>query len=490
MRNAILLLQAIRGEGTTKSAGGSIKPHSTPSSSAAKLLPDPASSTQQPPADPPAPPGKRSPFAPRFSNGTAPKTPRDPGFQHAAGEVTPHYTVVHQGTRDLAEAWNDPTGRPCKGVPRALVIRITLPGLVSAAPVELDVAATRITAVVPGKYRLELPLPFCVTDDGSAKFNRDSGVLTLSLPVAGPKAASSTAPAGAENALETTHGSQDALALDSCQAGCDERTTGDECRSRAAPPCLVQVLSDEPADVEAADEAQDTPRASDSHTAHSGQEGCPKAVGCESSDEVGSAGVVPAGVQPHAPCLGTVDGGSSVPEGVPQGAGMCPQHGEGGGHVDVETGSIVREELLRELCATKAPGEDDFRPVPLSQRAPAAREHQPLRGAPGGAGCCDRQCSASAEAAAGSPDPPVPCTDSHSVQGEDPCTGWLRGGGRPGCDSAGHAACLHGSAGIVSKIHCLHCCHCTSLLLPVASQRRLLFLNVDMPDMLPTMPLW
>lgn len=198
------MLQAIRGEGTSAMAG-SIKPQSKAPPSVAPLLPQTASAESPAPHQGlvPPKPSKRSPFAPRFANAqpAQPKTSRDPGFQHASGEVTPPHTLVHQGHRDLTEAWGDPTGRPCSGVPAALVLRVTLKGIGAASQVQLDVSATRVTVSVPGSYLLELPLPFCVTNDGRATFDRDTFVLTLTLPVSGPQH-TSAAPGIATAALE------------------------------------------------------------------------------------------------------------------------------------------------------------------------------------------------------------------------------------------------------------------------------------------------
>lgn len=72
---------------------------------------------------------------------------------------------------------------------QALVIRIDLPGVSSAAAAQLDVAADTIRLEVPEKYALHLRLKHRVNaDQGAAKFNTAKQQLTLTLPVVKPPA--------------------------------------------------------------------------------------------------------------------------------------------------------------------------------------------------------------------------------------------------------------------------------------------------------------
>ena len=51
--------------------------------------------------------------------------------------------------------------------------RIQLPGLTSAAGVDLEVSRTRLVVALPQKYRLEASLPFTVDEArGKAKFDK------------------------------------------------------------------------------------------------------------------------------------------------------------------------------------------------------------------------------------------------------------------------------------------------------------------------------
>lgn len=53
----------------------------------------------------------RSPFRFKQPKAKVPCSPTDAGYVHSGGEVTPVYTIVHQGHQDLADAWSDPTVR-------------------------------------------------------------------------------------------------------------------------------------------------------------------------------------------------------------------------------------------------------------------------------------------------------------------------------------------------------------------------------------------
>ncbi|XP_038062864.1 PIH1 domain-containing protein 2-like [Patiria miniata] len=67
--------------------------------------------------------------------------------------------------------------------PRRLMVRIMLPDVHSVADCQLDIAKEELTLLVTDKYELRLPLPEIIQDDDStAKFNRKTSSLTISMP--------------------------------------------------------------------------------------------------------------------------------------------------------------------------------------------------------------------------------------------------------------------------------------------------------------------
>lgn len=77
--------------------------------------------------------------------------------------------------------------------PKALVVRVELPKVQSAAEADLEVGAMRVVVKVPTMYLLDILLPFCVEDArGSAKFDTATNTLKLWLPVHGTQPAHST----------------------------------------------------------------------------------------------------------------------------------------------------------------------------------------------------------------------------------------------------------------------------------------------------------
>lgn len=119
----------------------------------------------------------------------APTQPHQPGYRHDSGEITPQWEVVHRGQIDLSEAWGDAgRGLALSGTyPDALVVRVSLPGVSSAAGVELDVGPLHINVSVPGRYKLEASLPYRVNDSkGKAKFDKAKSSLEITLPTIPP----------------------------------------------------------------------------------------------------------------------------------------------------------------------------------------------------------------------------------------------------------------------------------------------------------------
>jgi PIH1 CS-like domain len=141
----------------------------------------------------------RTPFrfgarrAPAAAAAPKPTTPSAPGFLHPGGEVTPPYAVVHSGHQDLTDAWRDSAVHADPTVPKALVVRVTLEGMTSAASVDLGISQAPGASVsdfkvsVPGKYLLRVTLPYrCDDQRASARFDKATAQLTVTLPVIPP----------------------------------------------------------------------------------------------------------------------------------------------------------------------------------------------------------------------------------------------------------------------------------------------------------------
>jgi len=116
--------------------------------------------------------------------------PAKAGYKHPGGEVTPTWSLTHRGEVDLAQCWGDASRNLAMApasYPRALVVRLQLPGVNSAAGVELDVGAHSLCVVVPGKYKLDAPLPYPVKEEeGKAKFDKAKSSLEVVLPTQPP----------------------------------------------------------------------------------------------------------------------------------------------------------------------------------------------------------------------------------------------------------------------------------------------------------------
>ncbi|XP_005097915.2 protein kintoun [Aplysia californica] len=101
----------------------------------------------------------------------------------------PRYTITHRSELDMSEYRNAPDAKPSTR-PKALVVKIELPLLKSAAQASLDIFEKRLLleSVSPAAYKLDLALPFPVNDDeGSAKFDKSKRTLTVTLPVIAEK---------------------------------------------------------------------------------------------------------------------------------------------------------------------------------------------------------------------------------------------------------------------------------------------------------------
>ena len=107
-----------------------------------------------------------------------------------AGECEPKHTIVHrEDGKDMSKQFG--TGSASREAekrrdtrPSALVLRVHLPKLDSVAAAELDVGDSRVFFRVPGKYKLDLALPYEVFgDEGRAKFDKAARKLEVTLPV-------------------------------------------------------------------------------------------------------------------------------------------------------------------------------------------------------------------------------------------------------------------------------------------------------------------
>ncbi|KAJ3293892.1 Protein kintoun [Borealophlyctis nickersoniae] len=101
-----------------------------------------------------------------------------------SGPVTPRYTIVHRGVNVDYQKFTNERERQHGSRPDALVIRIELPGVSSAAPVDLDTSEKTLELKVSDKFNLNLQLPFPVYHEkGTAKFDKTKQSLTVTLPV-------------------------------------------------------------------------------------------------------------------------------------------------------------------------------------------------------------------------------------------------------------------------------------------------------------------
>jgi len=127
------------------------------------------------------------PAAPAPAARPAPAAP--PPADASTAIRTPKYTLVHRGaaSADLGGAWNDARVTGGSARPAELVLRVELPEVSSAADVDLDITAKRLSLREECHgYELELELPYLVDEArGAAKFDKAKRLLTVVLPVVG-----------------------------------------------------------------------------------------------------------------------------------------------------------------------------------------------------------------------------------------------------------------------------------------------------------------
>ena len=113
-----------------------------------------------------------------------------PASREPLGECEPKHALVHrEDGKDMSKQFG--RGSASREAekrrdtrPSALVLRVDLPKLDSVADAELDVGDSRVFFCVPGKYKLDLALPYEVFgDEGKAKFDKAARRLEVTLPV-------------------------------------------------------------------------------------------------------------------------------------------------------------------------------------------------------------------------------------------------------------------------------------------------------------------
>ena len=180
-------VQAIKGKGKGKDAEPNT--HTTPGGRVAPLGGAGSGSVNDP--DPSTP--TASAF--RFDDAVAgrpsrPSREAPAGHREPAGECEPTHALVHrEDGKDMSKQFG--RGSASREAekrrdtrPSALVLRVDLPKLDSVADAELDVGDSRVFFCVPGKYKLDLALPYEVFgDEGKAKFDKAARRLEVTLPV-------------------------------------------------------------------------------------------------------------------------------------------------------------------------------------------------------------------------------------------------------------------------------------------------------------------
>lgn len=134
---------------------------------------DPAAAPQTTAAPPPPPPAAAAPTA----------------STKLSGPTLPVFQIAHRGEIDLSDAWNWKVVDKRIGIPKELVVRIELPGVTSAAHLDLDIADGYLELARSTHHRFggTIPLPFTVdATPKSAKFDKSKQQLTLTLSVIPP----------------------------------------------------------------------------------------------------------------------------------------------------------------------------------------------------------------------------------------------------------------------------------------------------------------
>lgn len=100
--------------------------------------------------------------------------------------TTPKYIIKHRSHIDLENYTFERDSKMNMATPKELIVEINLPMLKAATDMDLDVAekSVQLVSEKPAKYKLSITLPYKVNhDNGNAKFDKDSKILTIILPV-------------------------------------------------------------------------------------------------------------------------------------------------------------------------------------------------------------------------------------------------------------------------------------------------------------------
>jgi hypothetical protein len=107
-------------------------------------------------------------------------------------ECVPKHEIIHrEGNADLSKSFGNSSASTAMEKrrvyrPNALVVRVNTPKIDSIAGAELDVSDTKLFFCVPGKYRLDLELPYEVFgDEGKVGLYKLNPVVTRSLKAPG-----------------------------------------------------------------------------------------------------------------------------------------------------------------------------------------------------------------------------------------------------------------------------------------------------------------
>ncbi|XP_029317173.1 protein kintoun-like [Cottoperca gobio] len=119
------------------------------------------------------------------SKNSSDATPKSTQPQKAKEPTKPNYTVKYRSFMDLQDfrCSRDSAQSPR---PKEIVVTVDMPLLKAATDASLEVKESRLLLLESMKpaYRLELPLAYPVDEDkGEAKFNKQRGQLTVTLPV-------------------------------------------------------------------------------------------------------------------------------------------------------------------------------------------------------------------------------------------------------------------------------------------------------------------
>lgn len=100
--------------------------------------------------------------------------------------TTPKHKLVQRREMEMHEMTHERDAKLNTTMPHELVVTVELPLLKGSQNVKLDVRERHLSLLCtePAKYKLELPLPYAVSEDGgSAKFDSGNRNLIITLPV-------------------------------------------------------------------------------------------------------------------------------------------------------------------------------------------------------------------------------------------------------------------------------------------------------------------